>query len=380
MQLVVDASNILEGGGLTHLQELLRGDAAMEAGFARVYVHGSEPTLRCIPDHDWLEKIGHPLLSRGLPARILWRRRHLPKFAGRHSALVFTPGGGSVESPFVTMCQNLLPLDRDLVRRYYPSADWLRLRALRPLHLKAYSAAAGVIFLNDFSRRQVERLLARPVKRSTIVPHGVAERFRRRVINPDGGPFTEQRPLKLLYVSTVDLYKNHWVVAEAVCRLVLDGLAVKATFVGRVHPMAKSRLSGVLARYPGQAESVVTLGARAYGELHDVYRTHDAFIFASLCESFGMVVFEAMAAGLPVASSNRSSLAEGVGGAALLFDPDSVDDVMRVIRMLYSNVCLRASLIRKGHRLVENMTWLGASQATFRFLAGVCTEVGLSEA
>ena len=52
------------------------------------------------------------------------------------------------------------------------------------------------------------------------------------------------------------------------------------------------------------------------------YRAGSIFAFPSLDEGFGMPVLEAMAAGMPVLTSNRSALPEVAGDAALLVDPE----------------------------------------------------------
>ena len=57
-------------------------------------------------------------------------------------------------------------------------------------------------------------------------------------------------------------------------------------------------------------------------DLEGLYALATLVAFPSLYEGFGLPVLEAMQRGVPVASSNRSSLPEVAGDAALLFDPD----------------------------------------------------------
>jgi glycosyltransferase involved in cell wall biosynthesis len=94
----------------------------------------------------------------------------------------------------------------------------------------------------------------------------------------------------------------------------------------------------VLPGYPTPHEAELRARAANLGILDDVrfpawistadleglYALATAFVFPSLYEGFGLPVLEAMARGLPVACSNRGSLAEVAGDAALLFDPESV--------------------------------------------------------
>ncbi len=73
-----------------------------------------------------------------------------------------------------------------------------------------------------------------------------------------------------------------------------------------------------------------------------------ALIFPSLFEGFGMPIIEAMAAGCPVACSDRTSLPEIAGDAALLFDPRRPGEIMQRMLLLAGDKELRASLKRKG--------------------------------
>ncbi len=79
-------------------------------------------------------------------------------------------------------------------------------------------------------------------------------------------------------------------------------------------------------------------------DLEGLYAMADAFVFPSLYEGFGLPVLEAMARGVPVATSSRASLGEVAGDAALLFDPESVDAIRDALRRLMDDGALRERL------------------------------------
>ncbi|MBI4548506.1 MAG: glycosyltransferase family 4 protein [Ignavibacteriae bacterium] len=83
-------------------------------------------------------------------------------------------------------------------------------------------------------------------------------------------------------------------------------------------------------------------------DLHRLYRSASIFIFPSLYEGHGFPVVEAMASGLPVITSNNSSLREIGQGVALLIDPEDIMQMTEGLQTLYSDETLRREMSAKG--------------------------------
>src|SRR5690606_28201543 len=86
-------------------------------------------------------------------------------------------------------------------------------------------------------------------------------------------------------------------------------------------------------------------------------RLATVFVFPSLYEGFGLPPLEAMAAGVPVITSNVSSLPEVVGDAALLIDPRDPAAIAGAITRVVGDPSLRADLVRRGHERVKAFSW-----------------------
>ena len=86
-----------------------------------------------------------------------------------------------------------------------------------------------------------------------------------------------------------------------------------------------------------------------------------ALVFPTLYEGFGMPVVEAMTCGVPVLTSNISSLPEVAGDAALLVDPLNVDDIADGMVRLLSDRELRRSLTQKGYARARQFSWQRAA-------------------
>ena len=99
-------------------------------------------------------------------------------------------------------------------------------------------------------------------------------------------------------------------------------------------------------------------------ELEILYRQALFYVFPSLYEGFGLPALEAMAKNCPVASSNKASLPEILGDAALYFDPTDSGDMFLKMDRLYSNKDLREVLVKKGREQIRKYNWWECARQT----------------
>lgn len=123
--------------------------------------------------------------------------------------------------------------------------------------------------------------------------------------------------------------KRGWLYDEIFRRIQHHGLTERVIFPGYVEDEVKpALLSGALA-----------------------------YVFPSLYEGFGLPVLEAMACGVPVLTSNCSSLPEVAGEAALLVDPHNTPEIAQGLIQLINDAELRHRLVRQGYRQIQAFSW-----------------------
>lgn len=88
-----------------------------------------------------------------------------------------------------------------------------------------------------------------------------------------------------------------------------------------------------------------------------LYKNAKIFIFPSFYEGFGMPIVEAMAAGVPIVTSNISSMPEVLGDAGILVNPYSLEEIVKAIEKYDTNEELRKESVEKGYIQCQKFTW-----------------------
>lgn len=382
MRIGIDASNIRGGGGVTHLAALLAAAEPARQGIGRVVVWGGAGTLARLPERDWLEKTHEPLLDGGVVSRLAWQRFRLSRLAGKSCDLLFIPGGNFAGSfrPYVAMSQNLLPFTPDARRRYGPSRKRFRLWLLSKGQASTFRRADGMIFLTRTARSRVEETIGRLSSPAAVIPHGIGDGFRhapRPQLSVDA--CSAERPFRWLYVSVIELYKHQACVAEAVAMLHRENVPLALDLVGPAYPAAMKRLARVMRRLDPAGKVIRYHGPVSHDRLSSYYLEADGFVFASSCENMPIILMEAMAAGLPIASSRVPPMPEVLGPQGLYFDPEDPGDIAERLREAMSDPNVRDRLAADSFARSEQYTWERCARETFSFMASLCPRSRVQE-
>ncbi len=224
-------------------------------------------------------------------------------------------------------------------------------------------------------KRDVVRRVGLPEDRVVVTHEGCEPRFRpvrsaaarRDVAARYGLP-----PRYVLAVGTLEPRKNLTTLLEAFARLRRDGEVdadLRLVLAGARGWLDEPIFATV--RSLGLEDAVRFTGFVDDADLPVVYSGAALFVFPSLHEGFGLPLLEAMACGVPVVTSNISSMPEVAGDAAVLVDPRDADGLAAAIARLLRDGALRDRLREAGIARARQFSWEATARRTLDAYASV---------
>src|SRR3954447_22228531 len=307
----------------------------------------------------WAEPLDERFQWRGCTSPdVLWHPR-TARAATREADAMFS-GDSYLTTwwlgvPGVAMVHDLIAFDRSLRPR---GRSALIERATLPRAVRR--AAALLCNSHATAKALVERFPA-AAQKAVVVHLGVSPAL-------DGGALPPGAPSGgfVLAAGTLEPRKNLPRLVAAYARLEAGLQAA--------HPLVVVGPTGwqtgeTLRALQSIGDRARVLGFVSDAELGALYRSCAVFAYPSLGEGFGLPVLEAMSAGAPVLTSDRSSLPEVGGDAAAYADPTSVDSIAAALGELLRDPARRADLARRGPERAALFSWDAFAERTLETLA-----------
>ncbi|MFA4833429.1 MAG: glycosyltransferase family 1 protein [Patescibacteria group bacterium] len=322
------------------------------------FVSGNPKVKKVLADVHW-----YTLAEQIIMPYLIWRAHldlmHFPHF----NVPVLTPVKFVVTihdlilTKFPTVrATTLSPLFYKIKNRIYRMVIWL-----------AIKRAKTVIAVSQFTKDDIAGQFKIKPEKVVVTHEGVSSLLNRK---SDDFPHDKETPLGynigspfLLYVGNAYPHKN----LEGLVKVfsVIHGKRsdLSLILVGRQDYFYK-RVKEFTEKYWGEKSPVVFPGFVPDRNLKLLYGQALAYVFPSFYEGFGLPPLEAMACGCPVASSNKSSLPEILGEAAIYFNPEDEKEMTRQIEKIVGDENLRQELTKKGYEQVKKYSWEKCAKET----------------
>ena len=258
--------------------------------------------------------------------------------------------------PTIVTIHDIIPL---IFPEKYPAGLKGNLRLL--IQNQALKNVSAVITDSINSKKDIIKYLGIPEGKITVTYLAASPVFNKSASYkiPDT-KYMIQNPY-VLYVGDVNYNKNLPRLIEAFSRVlpIVHG-SLSLVLVGKAFedinlPEVKE-IKRLLSEYKIE-DKVIMLGFVPEEELVSLYRNACVYCQPSLYEGFGLQILEAMACGTPVLTSNVSSCPEVAGNAALLVNPNSVEELSTGLSKIINEKDFRSTMIERGLKQAAKFSW-----------------------
>lgn len=353
MRIAIDASTIsTQGGPRTYVLGLVEALLRLDRENEYMLFYNDPAHLGRFPRAREVVLPGRSPLARLYREQLL-----LPRACKRERVdLLHCPKSAI---PFRPPCPTVVTL-HDLIPIRHPETETVAARLYWRLHIPAAARRSDFIITDsEHARQEIIADFGVPPGRVRPIllgfdPAMLAERdkahgarVRRRYGLPEG---------YILYVGTIQPRKNLDTLIEAYARLRREGgVERKLVIVGRKGWLCES-LFARIARH-GLRDEVLFTGFVPDEEMPCLYDGAAVFVYLSLFEGFGLPPLEAMACGVPVVTSNSTSLPEVVGEAGITVDPLDQEAVATALRRVLETPELAQRMIAAGRARAAGFSW-----------------------
>lgn len=371
---VINAISVKEGGSLVVLRELISCMSVIRPQWQWYVVANTEvinqlPKLLnvnylwfpCVDNNGLKTRIWYdtklPLLLESIAANILFSMtNYLPLRKMPCATLLLVQNAGHFSPIFRQLTELRMGLRGRLAWR------------LKGLWVKSsVRMASAVTVQTEALARQVAQVTRISGDRIRVISHGTGQTVVQA--KPVSKPIKNEN-FRIGYITKYGVQKNFSLLFNALAKLMLKGIPVTLILT---LPEAESENQEILelAREWGIAKIIENHGGSSASEVCKIYKSLHAFVFPSLCESFGFPMVEAMAYGLPLLVANVDSNIEVAGAGALSFEAQDAHLLALELERLakdteYFQVRARASL-KRG----TEFSWREAGEKTVSLIEDV---------
>jgi len=311
------------------------------------------------------QKLNLPLFYSYLPIKVWLLTRNVAINHIAHNQYAHLLNWLPLRRTVVT-CYDLLELNQMEAKQVSYGWHW---RQHFRLAAEGMRRADRVIAISEYTKRSILERFPDLADRIVVIYTGVdSDRYFPHAPDPNtlDKYGVSQAHIYVLYVGSEQGRKNLRTLVDAFALIRQDIPNLKLLKVGPPQDPAGRAALLHQVRSLGLENQFQLIDFVDEADLPHIYNAAAVFVFPSLREGFGLPPLEAMACGVPVISSNATSLPEVVGDAALLVDPRDATEMARLLRGVLSDRELARTLSHRGRERAQRFTFKSAAAKVFQ--------------
>ena len=258
----------------------------------------------------------------------------------------------------------------DIIPLMYPEFFFADARENFAHNLNVFEKAEHVFSISETSRSDLVDALRISASRITAMMIDIDPVFTRmtdKQVKTVRNKYLRQTPSYIIMVATLEPRKNHARMIDAFAEIVKENnFECDLVLVGKPGWGTDNLIEKINQHH--LERRIHLLNNVTNEELASLYSGALFSVYPSLYEGFGLPVLESMACGCAVITSNRSSMQEIAGEAALLVDPTSVASLVQSLYTMLTNEAVRKRYINYGLEKRKQFSWEATAQ---KFLDGI---------
>jgi glycosyltransferase involved in cell wall biosynthesis len=360
IKIAIDARKISDGGIGTYLRNLLRcwKKQNVEADF---YLFCHSDDLSQFDDF----KNSFNIVIHDYPKYSIRELFSFRKPLGKYNIdLFFCP---HYTLPLGLPCRSVVTI-HDLIHLRMPVRGGLFGRSYAKFIINnACKKSDVVLTVSEFSKTDIVDLFPKCSRKVKVVYNGIDKSIFKPLPEKEIESFRERYSLGkefLLYVGALKNHKNPAALVKVINEFTIplivltdDGTEFEKKLLSKVNDKNLLKMIQLKSEF----------------EIALLYNSATALFHPSFYEGFGLPPLEAMACGLPVVCSNKTSLPEVVGGAAITFSPHNQNEMLSALKSVWDSREIRIKLSAQGLSRSEKFSWENTAMKTFEILRDVAS-------
>ena len=347
------------GGTQVYSESLIQALADLNTQDTFTVFVSREGAALDLPQQPNFHKVVCPIYSANREMRYLWEQAIFPWSVRAHRVDLLHSLG--YVGPLLSPCPQVVTIHDVNFIAISGAMTSKKQAVLSKIVPRVARRSARVLTISQFSKAQIVQHLSVPAERVHVTPAGPRARSAERdaswseiaaayqITQPylmAFGSLSEHKNIERLVQAFADIH------SQIPHSLVLAGHLPPGTGL-------RAKIEAL-----GLGDRIRITGYVPDSHVMPLLENAELFVFPSLYEGFGLPVLEAQAAGVAVACSTAASLPEVAGDGAAFFDPNSAEEMGRVLVEYLGDSRLRAALIEAGKDNVARFSWKQTAEAT----------------